>query len=222
MSKSVLIISLLIILGITILTFSYFIYNLKEKLIENQKVVEDLTTQLDMYNLQIINNENLTDMKFQKLQLLIQDFLSKNKKKEVVSKRDEAWQTKLVPDIFPIKDKFELSQGFSKDHSANDYAMKNGTKIFAPASGFVDSIYFDKFLGKTLVLNHLNGYKTLYAHLEKIVVFAKKYVERGEWIAYSGDSGYSLSPHLHYQITFDGKEISPLNIIKTGDKKNEK
>ena len=61
--------------------------------------------------------------------------------------------------------------------------------------------------GQTVVIDHGNGYETSYSHLSKINVRKGQRVSRGEIIALSGDTGLSLSPHLHYEVRLDGMRV---------------
>ena len=59
--------------------------------------------------------------------------------------------------------------------------------------------------------NHGYGYKTLYAHMSKILVKRGQLVTRGEVIGLVGNTGRSVGPHLHYEVLKDGKKVDPAN-----------
>ena len=63
--------------------------------------------------------------------------------------------------------------------------------------------------GKTVIIAHPNGYKTLYAHLSRIIVRSGQYVKQGQTIAQSGNTGRSTGAHLHFEIIKHGKNINP-------------
>ena len=65
--------------------------------------------------------------------------------------------------------------------------------------------------GQTVVIDHGNGYETSYSHLSKINVRKGQRVSRGEIIALSGDTGLSLSPHLHYEVRLNGMRVDPIH-----------
>jgi murein DD-endopeptidase MepM/ murein hydrolase activator NlpD len=92
-----------------------------------------------------------------------------------------------------------------------DYTVPTGTRIFATADGIVEDIIDDAAKGKAIYINHGNGYKTIYAHLERVLVAKGTNVKRGKVIALSGDTGLSIFPHLHYEVWKDGKLINPIN-----------
>ncbi|BDQ26357.1 hypothetical protein ASB1_00330 [Helicobacter heilmannii] len=68
--------------------------------------------------------------------------------------------------------------------------------------------------GRLLKLYHPFGFKTYYAHLKKIVVKNGEFVKKGQLVAYSGSSGMSTGPHLHYEVRFLTKPINPMYFIK--------
>lgn len=68
--------------------------------------------------------------------------------------------------------------------------------------------------GKAIIIQHPSGYKTLYAHLSRIYVKQDQVVKRGHVIARSGNTGFSFGPHLHFEVTHNGKTISPHRILK--------
>ena len=99
-------------------------------------------------------------------------------------------------------------------HYGQDFSIKKGTPIYATADGRV-SIVKSSFggLGKYIYLDHGNGYKTVYGHLDKFNVRRGQKVKRGELIAYSGNSGRSTAPHLHYEVHKNGKKLNPINFF---------
>jgi murein DD-endopeptidase MepM/ murein hydrolase activator NlpD len=100
-------------------------------------------------------------------------------------------------------------------HAARDYAAKKGTVVFAAAAGVVEKAEMNIGYGKMIKINHLNGYKTLYAHLSSMDVLPGYLVQKGDTIGTIGNTGSVRGIngyHLHYEITFvkDGKE-TPVN-----------
>lgn len=97
-------------------------------------------------------------------------------------------------------------------HDGVDYSVPVGTAIFATADGNVKSLQTrGQTSGLTLTLDHGNGYETVYAHLDKIVPRPGQKVNRGDIIAFSGNSGLSFAPHLHYEVRYRGQALDPLN-----------
>ena len=76
-----------------------------------------------------------------------------------------------------------------------------------------DCKIFFWWFGKHIYLDHGNGYRTVYAHLDKFNVEKNQKVKRGELIAYSGNSGRSTAPHLHYEVHKNGEKVNPINFF---------
>ncbi|MBQ3197947.1 MAG: peptidoglycan DD-metalloendopeptidase family protein [Alistipes sp.] len=99
-----------------------------------------------------------------------------------------------------------------QSHQGVDYTVAEGSSVFATADGTVKEIS-DKSstLGKTIVIDHSNGYQTSYSHLLSTLVRRGQKVQRGDIIALSGNSGLSLAPHLHYEVRFNGLRVDPIH-----------
>ncbi|MBQ1981493.1 MAG: peptidoglycan DD-metalloendopeptidase family protein [Alistipes sp.] len=99
-----------------------------------------------------------------------------------------------------------------KSHQGVDYTVAEGSSVFATADGVVMEIS-DKSstLGKTIIIDHGNGYKTSYSHLLSVGVRRGQKVQRGDIIALSGNSGLSLAPHLHYEVRYNDLRIDPIH-----------
>lgn len=99
-----------------------------------------------------------------------------------------------------------------KSHQGVDYTVAEGSSIFATADGVVREIS-DKnsTLGKTIIIDHQNGYKTSYSHLMSVLVRKGQKVQRGDVIALSGNSGLSLAPHLHYEVRYNDLRVDPIH-----------
>ena len=67
--------------------------------------------------------------------------------------------------------------------------------------------------GNYVVIDHGNGYQTLYGHASSLAVSTGQYVSQGETIAYVGSTGNSTGPHLHFEIIENGEKINPLNYV---------
>ncbi len=120
----------------------------------------------------------------------------------------------FLPDISPIKSEYIISQKYSHKHPAIDLATEKGTEVLATATGVVDSTYFDKYFGNTIIIDHLNGFKTKYAHLAKILATKNYCVRKSDVIGLVGSTGRSSAPHLHYEILKNNKNINPLKFIQ--------
>ncbi len=101
--------------------------------------------------------------------------------------------------------------GYPRMHAAADFRADIGSSVYATADGVVTYIGLRGTLGRIVVIDHGYGYKTLYAHLSSVPKDVKKgtEVKRGSLIAYSGNSGLTEGPHLHYEIHFNNKKVNP-------------
>lgn len=99
-----------------------------------------------------------------------------------------------------------------QQHNGVDYTIPQGTRVFATADGIIKRYTLSSSdTGKSVVVDHQNGYETIYNHLSKID-FPKNYrVKRGDIIGMSGNTGLSFSPHLHYEIRYNGKSVDPID-----------
>jgi len=101
-------------------------------------------------------------------------------------------------------------------HLGVDYAANTGTPIKAAADGRVVFIGTKGGYGKTIEIDHGNGFKTLYAHMNNYRSGIKNgsRVKRGQIIGYVGSTGLSTGPHLHFELIRRGTRINPLSAIK--------
>jgi murein DD-endopeptidase MepM/ murein hydrolase activator NlpD len=99
-------------------------------------------------------------------------------------------------------------------HSGIDMAAPQGTPIFATGDGVVARAeYKADGYGMNVVIDHGYGYRTLYAHMSKIEAKAGKKIRRGQLIGYVGSTGYSTSPHVHYEVFLHDTRIDPVPFI---------
>lgn len=101
-----------------------------------------------------------------------------------------------------------------KMHNGVDIAGPEGTPILAVADGVISKIVEVKGYGKYLVIDHANGFSSLYAQLSGYAAKQGQTVKRGELIAYMGQSGVSTGPHLHFELRKDGEAIDPSGYLK--------
>ena len=103
-------------------------------------------------------------------------------------------------------------------HLGVDLDAPVGTPVYAVNDGVVSFSDELNTYGKTLVVDHGLGMYSLYLHLDTIGKKQGEAVKKGEVIASSGNSGYSLQPHLHFSIKVNGASVDPLRFIKTAEK----
>ena len=99
-----------------------------------------------------------------------------------------------------------------QSHQGVDYTIPEGSRIFATADGVVKEVSGkNSTSGLTVVIDHRNGYTTSYSHLQSAKVKKGTRVNRGDIIALSGNSGLSLSPHLHYEVRYNDMRVDPIH-----------
>ncbi len=85
-----------------------------------------------------------------------------------------------------------------------------GTPIYAARAGTViSSGDAGDGYGYKVIIDHGDGFMTVYAHNSQLQVYSGDYVTKGQLIAYAGSSGYSTGPHLHYEIRYNGEKVDP-------------
>jgi murein DD-endopeptidase MepM/ murein hydrolase activator NlpD len=128
----------------------------------------------------------------------------------------------IIPAIIPctgrVADDFGLRLHpilkIRRMHNGIDIITDIGTKIFAPGGGRIAFAGRRGGFGLTLEIDHGFGYRTIFAHLERINVKEGQLVQRGDLIANSGNSGsLSTGPHLHYEIRHNDIPLNPKNFI---------
>ncbi|MBC8045610.1 MAG: M23 family metallopeptidase [Fimbriimonadaceae bacterium] len=175
-----------------------------------------------------IDNAELIKSTASKLELIRRKMVMQSRSFDEISKLVEMKEEILsaTPAIQPVsnKDLERIASGFGfrihpiykvpKFHEGIDFTAPKGTDVFATADGVVEQADNKASgFGNVIVINHSNGYKTRYAHLNGFAVHAGEKVKRGELIGYVGTTGLSTAPHLHYEVEKDGVKIDPINFF---------
>jgi murein DD-endopeptidase MepM/ murein hydrolase activator NlpD len=107
-----------------------------------------------------------------------------------------------------------LTQGYKPLHRAIDIARAVGTPIKAADNGYiVVAGWSNAGYGNYVVVDHGNGYQTLYAHLSRIFVRPGDIVTQGATIGNMGNTGNSTGPHLHFELIKGGMKVNPLSYL---------
>ncbi|MBD0851931.1 M23 family metallopeptidase [Maribacter arenosus] len=155
------------------------------------------------------------------------EYLVQAKNYEQITSSPEFWELPLVlmdsiPSASPLKrNAFFLSSAYglrrhpikeSKTlHNGVDLATVQGTPIFSSAAGTVIQLgYEPKGYGYFVRIKHSFGFETLYGHLSEVVLKAPTEIRSQQLIGYSGNTGFSTGPHLHYEVIKNGKAIDPI------------
>jgi outer membrane murein-binding lipoprotein Lpp len=171
---------------------------------------------------------SLTSMDEDIDRLLRQIRLQKDSYEEILGRlRERSEELKFVPSIRPVDVGFISSYfGKRKDpftgkytrHEGLDFSARKGSNIYATADGTVTAAKYERGYGYTIKIDHGNGISTKYAHTQKMLVKAGQKVERGQVIAYLGNSGRSTAPHVHYEVLVHGVPQNPLKYMLPSDK----
>jgi len=115
--------------------------------------------------------------------------------------------------IWPTSGK--VSQRYTWYHRAIDIANKNAPSVVAAAGGKVASVIHSRVgYGNHIVVDHGNGYQTLYGHLARIQVKAGQAVSSGQAIGQMGSTGRSTGIHLHFEVFKNGAKLNPLTVLQ--------
>ena len=111
--------------------------------------------------------------------------------------------------VHPILHKREFHPGI-------DLKAKLNTRVYATADGIVEWSGYHKSsgYGNLIILEHSYGFKTYYGHLNKTMVKSGQFVKRGTLIGYTGNTGLSNGPHIHYEIRFLYRTLNPFWFVK--------
>ena len=103
---------------------------------------------------------------------------------------------------------------YDPGHRGIDIAADEGDPIYASDGGVVITAIKDYYnYGWHLIIDHGNGYQSLYGHMSAFYVDSQETVAKGQKIGAVGDTGYSFGPHLHFEIHYNGAKLNPLNLL---------
>lgn len=105
-------------------------------------------------------------------------------------------------------------RGTGGDHPGIDVAVPKDSYIRAAGAGKVLRAGVDDVYGDYVVIDHGNGFETLYGHASRVFVHAGESVEKDQVIALTGSTGRSTAPHLHFEVRKDGQPIDPLTVVR--------
>lgn len=108
--------------------------------------------------------------------------------------------------ISPINGKLQFHEGI-------DIAVQIGTPVAAPADGVVIKAGFEAGYGNMVELSHGYGLKSVFGHNSRLNVKPGQHVKRGDVIAYSGNTGSSTGPHVHYEVRVNGLPVNPVRYL---------
>jgi len=126
-----------------------------------------------------------------------------------------------MPSIKPCEGRFSRGYGSQRDpftgliqqHNGVDFAAPRGTPIYAAAAGIIVQASYESGMGNTVEIDHGDGLKTVYGHMNKFNVRRGQRVDRYDIIGFVGSTGYSTGPHLHYEVHQYGRALNPNKFI---------
>ncbi len=125
--------------------------------------------------------------------------------------------TAAPPDSWPLTERGFVTQqlGSTGDapHPGLDIAVPTDSYVRAAGPGTVVDAGDDRVYGRFVVIDHGDGYSTLYGHASLRLVERGQQVRRNEVIALSGSTGQSTAPHLHFEILLNGEAVDPLTLV---------
>jgi murein DD-endopeptidase MepM/ murein hydrolase activator NlpD len=117
--------------------------------------------------------------------------------------------------VWPTASRLISGNDFWSGHLGLDIGAAMGAPVYAADSGVVVySAGIDGGYGLMVMIDHGNGFHTLYAHLSTLVARCGQNVVQGQTIAYSGSSGNSTGPHLHFEIRYMGAFVNPHDYLR--------
>ena len=169
----------------------------------NSKIIIDLTKKMDQLSKRIVVHSKSLDEIVK---------MAENKEDMLAS----------IPAIQPVKreELTRMASGYGmrmhpilkimKMHEGMDFTAPRGTPIYASGNGVVTRADRSSSFGNVVYIEHGYGYKTIYAHMQKIATRKGKKVKRGDLIGYVGSTGRSVGPHLHYEVHKNGHPVNPI------------
>lgn len=106
--------------------------------------------------------------------------------------------------------------GATANHNGIDIGVYSGTPVYSAADGYVAGVGYNSARGYWVMVKHADNLYTFYQHLNSYVVSTGANVKRGQLIAYSGNTGISSGPHLHFEVRTgpgDWDLVDPLNYV---------
>jgi murein DD-endopeptidase MepM/ murein hydrolase activator NlpD len=133
----------------------------------------------------------------------------------VTASRSQPWTPSLLFS-WPLQGEITSCFGNRESgfHHGLDIAAEKGTEIAAAQAGtIIEAGWLSGIYGRGIVIDHSDGYKTLYAHVQDIEASVGDHVQTGDVIATIGMTGLTTGPHLHLEIRINDKAVDPLNYL---------
>jgi murein DD-endopeptidase MepM/ murein hydrolase activator NlpD len=127
------------------------------------------------------------------------------------------WQ----PDMWPVRGRITSSFGERIDpfegegafHAGLDIAVGYGTPVHVTADGIVIFAGVENGYGRTVIVDHGHGIRTLYAHMSGLAVTVGQHLDRDEVVGFVGESGRTTGAHLHYEVRIQKAPVNPYRYL---------
>lgn len=202
------------------------ISTLESKVLSLNNHIKSLNSNIEQNNKALdISNDKIEDLKLEILYSQTYDKKDKNYEEDIkIPTNLSSLFFRFIPNGMPLQSQRITSaygmrvhpiSGVTKKHDGIDLSAPIGTPIIAPADGFVEySAMSNTGYGYLVILSHNYGFKTRFGHLlDKTIVNAGQFVKKGQIIGFSGNTGYSTGPHLHYEVRFLERTLNPYNFM---------
>ena len=113
----------------------------------------------------------------------------------------------------PFGNRTAPTAGASSYHQGVDLSADKGTPVYASRGGQVTTATFGSAAGHYVKISHMDGFSSIYMHLDSYVVSAGQNVSQGQKIGYVGKSGVATGYHLHFGIMYNGAYVNPANYV---------
>lgn len=120
---------------------------------------------------------------------------------------------RYIPSQPPLSN-YVISRRFDSTHTGIDLVAPLGTPVSATADGIIKEVGEDTIYGKYVLIEHGSDYTSFYGHLRRIIKNKGDTVAKGDFIGYLGETGMVSAPHLHFEITYQGKKIDPAKLLR--------
>lgn len=153
----------------------------------------------------------LTQEEVKKLKVAVVKYKKNERRKEILATLES------TPTDLPLYGSITSGYGWrshpfgwgSEFHNGIDVSAGYGTAIHATARGKVSHSGYYGGYGYTIIIDHGNGWQTLYGHCSRLAVSEGEHVKKGQVVAYVGSTGASTGPHVHYSVYRNGKVVNP-------------
>jgi murein DD-endopeptidase MepM/ murein hydrolase activator NlpD len=175
-------------------------------------------------NLEGFDNSNLIKKLTKEVDILSKQMVVQSKSLDeiVALAKEKEDMLASIPAILPIeKSDFYVASGYkmrmhpilkiNKFHKGMDFTAPTGTPVYASGNGKIHRAQRSSTFGKVIYIKHGYGYTTIYAHLSKMKVKRGQEVKRGDLIGFVGNTGLSVSAHLHYEVHKNDRPLNPIN-----------